>query len=64
MKQLFEIAKKNDIEVIYMGIPSCQSMSMDGYIGIDYRYLFEGANERVHLAHELGHCTLFFCISQ
>ena len=56
MNALFDIAESSGIEVIYRDVPVCQSISMPGYICLDYGLLWGGASERVHLAHELGHC--------
>ena len=58
MNDLFAIAENSGIEVIYRNAPLCRSMSMPGYVCMDYDLLWGGAEERVRLAHELGHCQL------
>jgi len=57
MNDLFDIAATDGIEVIYKNVPASGSISMDGYICMDYSLLCGGADERVHLAHEIGHCV-------
>lgn len=57
MKELFDTAASEGIEVLYSDIPASGSISMDGYICMDYSLLWGGADERVHLAHEIGHCV-------
>lgn len=56
MNDLFAISENSGIEVIYRNAPLCRSMSMPGYVCMDYDLLWGGAEERVRLAHELGHC--------
>lgn len=60
MKALFQIAQKNNIIVEYCRLPKNESISTpeigDGAIMMDYSMLFSKTQERVHLAHELGHC--------
>ena len=56
MNNLFSVAESGGIEVIYRNVPLCRTMSMPGYICMDYSLLWGGAEERVRLAHELGHC--------
>lgn len=56
MNELFKIASAENIEVMYANIPNCISLSMEGHICMDYSLLWGDAEERVHLAHELGHC--------
>ena len=58
---LYQIAEQDHIGVFAFSLPETQSMSTmlpDGYmaIGIDDRAMTSTAEERVHLAHELGHC--------
>ena len=57
MTDLFAIAEQEDVDVLYSDIPHCESMSMDGYIALDYSLIWNTSEERVHLAHELGHCV-------
>ena len=59
-QSLYRYAERKRIEVINYPLPETASMSIDvgnGYIGMDYTRLETEADERVHLAHELGHCT-------
>ena len=58
---LYEIAKQQNIEVIRYPMKENGSMSVlleDGAccIGMDESVMDGGVQERVHLAHELGHC--------
>lgn len=57
MNELFDTADSEGIEVIYGNIPASVSVSMNGYICMDYSLLWGGSNERVHFAHEIGHCV-------
>lgn len=57
MNDLFKTAEENGIEVIYRNAPLCRSMSVPGYVCLDYDLLWGGAEERVRLAHEIGHCV-------
>lgn len=58
--ELYEEAQEADISVIALNIPQNGSMSIQSgkrcYIGIDQGVITTNASERVHLAHELGHC--------
>lgn len=59
-QSLYRYAERKRIEIINYPLPETASMSIDvgnGYIGMDYGRLETEADERVHLAHELGHCT-------
>ncbi len=60
MNNLFLTAAENNIDVGYYNLPLNKSISCkhnDNYfIGMDYSLTFSGAEEVVHLAHELGHC--------
>lgn len=64
---LYSVAEKNNIPVIQFNLPATESMSIQSgsgcYIGIDYKQMKDQASERVHLAHELGHCMTgaFYC---
>ena len=58
---LYDFAKQQHIEVIPFPLPETGSMSVmdEGgrcYIGLDRSMKDGGVQERVHLAHELGHC--------
>lgn len=59
---LYEIANEQNIEVLEYSMPVNESMSVvdDGgqcYIGMDPSIKDGSVQERVHLAHELGHCV-------
>lgn len=64
--ELYEIADKNGIEVICCNLPKTHSASVRTSkgkccVGIDPFKIETTAEERVHLAHEIGHCeTLAF----
>lgn len=58
---LYDLAQKKNIEVLQYPMQNNESMSImldNGvcYIGIDDAVQDGGSQERVHLAHELGHC--------
>lgn len=55
MKNLYEIAESEGIGVYCLPIRLCGSMSMQGYIALDCG--LNASEERVHLAHEIGHCV-------
>ncbi|MBQ9858102.1 MAG: hypothetical protein IJO77_03785 [Oscillospiraceae bacterium] len=59
--ELYQIADENDIPVIMLDVPESGSMciqtSLRCYIGMDNSVLDCEAVRRVHLGHELGHCT-------
>lgn len=59
---LYDYAKQQNIEVLQFPMKDNGSMSImtdDGscYIGLDQTIQDGGAQERVHLSHELGHCS-------
>ena len=61
IRALYDFAKQQNIEVIPFPMAENGSMSimLDGgecYIGMDASIRDGGAQERVHLGHELGHC--------
>ena len=61
-RDLYRYAEKNQIEILEYSLPYCGSMSvMDEsgtcVIGMDVAVLDGDAVEKVHLAHELGHCA-------
>ena len=64
--ELYEIAEKNGTEIICRELPKTASVSVRSasgrcYVGIDPFEIETTAQERVHLAHEIGHCeTLAF----
>lgn len=56
MEELYKIADAEDIEIVYGSFPLTKSLSMPGYVALDYSLLWDLPAERVHAAHELGHC--------
>jgi len=60
MNDLFRIARDNRVTVEYCRLPLNGSLSVQDdagdYILMDYSLIWAGSAERVHLAHELGHC--------
>ena len=58
-EKLYEIAEKNNIEIIQTDLPQTESCSLFAdktyYIGIDPS--LSGIEEKIHLAHEVGHCV-------
>lgn len=59
---LYDFAKQQNIEIIQYPMKENGSMSImldDGscYIGIDGSVQDGGAQERVHMSHEIGHCV-------
>ena len=60
-RDLYRYATKKQIEILDYSLPYCGSLSvMDEsgacFIGIDESVMDGDAVEKVHLAHELGHC--------
>lgn len=60
-RDLYRYAEKKQIEILDYSLPHCGSMSIMGddgncCIGIDEGIMDTDAVEKVHLAHELGHC--------
>ena len=60
-RDLYRYAENNQIEFLEYSMPYCGSMSVKDengacYIGMDVAVLDGDAVEKVHLAHELGHC--------
>jgi len=60
-RDLYRYADKKQIAILECSLPYCGSMSVvdeDGncFIGIDEAVMDGNAVEKVHLAHELGHC--------
>lgn len=65
---LYSIAEADSIKVDCFRLNLCQSVSIQDesgncYIGIDPMQLTSTADEKVRLAHELGHCETgsFYC---
>lgn len=59
--ELYEIAEKSGTEIICCDLPKTSSVSVitasgGCFIGIDPFEIETAAEERVHLAHEIGHC--------
>lgn len=58
---LYDLADQLGITVLSFPLPNCKSLSLenkdDYYIGIDEKQLESSKEERVHIAHELGHCV-------
>ena len=57
LKKLYDIAERNGIDIDYFHMKSVSSMSIHNAIAIDETKMQSEADENVHLAHELGHCT-------
>ncbi len=62
LQSLYDLAAKENIEVLTFPVPkngSLSVMSQTGscFIGMDSSVRDGGTEERVHLAHELGHCV-------
>lgn len=58
---LYRICDVKKIDILCMPLPETQSVSVlsqsgNCYIGIDLSQLKTAKTERVHLAHEIGHC--------
>ena len=56
--ELYQLAEQEGIPIIHLSVPLCGSVSLQQdngrcYIGLDDMPITQ---ERVHLAHELGHC--------
>ena len=61
IQSLYAIAQEQNIEVLEFDLKETESMSimLDSgacFVGIDGSVRDNGVQERVHLAHELGHC--------
>jgi len=58
--ELYEIAGKNEIEVLDFPLPEAESVSVEingrCYIGMDSTRRFTRGEEAARLGHELGHC--------
>ena len=62
VRNLYDLARKQNIEVLTYPMPQNGSMSVmtaegDCFVGMDPAVQNGGVQERVHLAHELGHCV-------
>lgn len=60
LTSLYTLAKTNDIQVFSFDMNACESMSLlksgNCYIAIDPFKIKSISDEKVKLAHELGHC--------
>ena len=61
LRNLYELAKQQNIEVLSFSLPENESMSLmleDGrcFVGMDASVRDGDVQERVHLGHEMGHC--------
>lgn len=61
LDELYEIAEDEDIDIYATNLPLNESISimdddLNCYIGIDYDFIENSADEKRKLAHELGHC--------
>ncbi len=58
---LYALAEQLGIVVLSFPLPDSESISLESgdncYIGIDDKQLDSSKEERVHMAHELGHCV-------
>lgn len=58
---LYAFADQLGIEVLSFPLSNCESISLEYnnnlYIGVDDKQLNSDKEERVHIAHELGHCV-------
>ena len=62
LRNLYDFAKQQNIEVIAHSMPENGSMSVmlengQCFVGMDDSVRDGGVQERVHLSHELGHCV-------
>ena len=57
MIELYRAAEDLGVEIFCGSIPETVSMSVPGAVCMDASLVYGGAVERVHLAHELGHCA-------
>lgn len=62
MQNLMRIAESHNISIEYCNLPLNESMILQDKDGdtiiIDISLVGEGANERAHLAHEIGHSVM------
>ncbi len=61
-RELYALAKQQNIAVLPFSLPETGSMSVmldrgECFVGMDPQVLDGGAQERTHLSHELGHCV-------
>ena len=61
LDELYEIAESENIDIYSAALPLTKSASimddeLNCYIGIDYEQISTTSDEKMHLAHEIGHC--------
>lgn len=61
-RQLYDLAKQQNIPVLSFPLEKTRSMSVmldngQCFVGMDPKVQDGGRSERVHLSHELGHCV-------
>ena len=59
LNELYEIAQENNICIYEFPLNPIKSMSVPGAIGMDTKHIKTSSEERVRLAHELGHCIKY-----
>lgn len=52
--EIYDLAEQSGISVTFGNYPASGSIAVHGNVALDYGLC--GRRERVHLAHELGHC--------
>lgn len=57
--ELYDVADKNNIQVLHYPLGSLESISMPDVIGIDCGRMKTETDEKTHLAHEMGHCLTY-----
>ena len=57
INELYDKADRNNIAVHYFHMNGIISMSLPNHIAIDVDAIENTAEEKIHLAHELGHCV-------
>lgn len=62
LDELYEFAESRNIDIYSAALPLTKSVSimdddLNCYIGIDYDRTENIANEKMYLAHEIGHCV-------
>lgn len=57
MLELYKEADKLNITILTGCLPHAKALCIPGYIALDYSLVGTVADERVHTAHELGHCA-------
>ena len=57
MLELYKEADKLNTTILTGCLPHAKALCIPGYIALDYSLVGTVADERVHTAHELGHCA-------